>query len=218
MNKILFSAIAALFAGTATAQTMDSLRVEELGEVVVRGVKAHKDAPFAVANIDRKRISEFSTTARELPFLFAQTPGVVAWSENGLGIGTTYMRIRGAGDSRINVTIDGVQLNSPKDQSVFWANMNSYSALLGGVQIQRGVGTSTNGDGAFDGNIALTRCADYTKTSVCRTLGVWSGACILALDTTKAPDSVTSSYVLTVYRWQSIDLDEQNDCPCQLGV
>lgn len=64
----------------------------------------------------------------------------------------------------------------------------------------------------------MTRCADYTKTSVCRTLGVWSGACILALDTTKAPDGVTSSYVPTAYGWQTIDLDEQNDCPCQFGV
>ena len=66
------------------------------------------------------------------------------------------MRIRGAGDSRINVTLDGVPLNSPEDQCVFWANMNSYGSLLGSVQIQRGVGTSTNGDGAFGGTIALS--------------------------------------------------------------
>ena len=65
------------------------------------------------------------------------------------------MRIRGAGDSRINVTLDGVPLNSPEDQCVFWANMNSYGSLLGSVQIQRGVGTSTNGDGAFGGTVAL---------------------------------------------------------------
>ena len=88
--------------------------------------------------------------------LFSQTPGVLAWSENGLGTGTTYMRIRGAGDSRINVTLDGVPLNSPEDQCVFWANMNSYGSLLGSVQIQRGVGTSTNGDGAFGGSVALS--------------------------------------------------------------
>ena len=69
------------------------------------------------------------------------------------------MRLRGAGDSRINVTLNGVALNSPEDQSVFWANMNSYAALLGNVQIQRGVGTSTNGDGAFGGSIVLTTAA-----------------------------------------------------------
>ena len=72
-----------------------------------------------------------------------------------MGTGTTYMRIRGAADSRINVTLDGVPLNSPEDQCVFWANMNSYGSLLGSVQIQRGVGTSTNGDGAFGGTVAL---------------------------------------------------------------
>ena len=156
MNKIIFSALAALMTGTATAHTIDSLRVEELSEVVVKGVKAQKDAPFAMANIKKKSIETFSKTGRELPFLFAQTPSIVAWGENGLGIGTSYMRIRGAGNSRINVTIDGVQLNSPEDECVFWANMSSYASLLGSVQIQRGVGTSTNGDGAFGGNIALT--------------------------------------------------------------
>ena len=134
----------------------DSLRMEELQEVVVRGVKAQKGAPFAVENIKRKELADFSKTGRELPFLFSQTPGVLAWSENGVGTGTTYMRIRGAGDSRINVTLDGVPLNSPEDQCVFWANMNSYASLLGSVQIQRGVGTSTNGDGAFGGTISLS--------------------------------------------------------------
>ncbi len=158
MNKLCIIVGAMLMiSGSAKAENdRDSLRVEQLNEVVVKGVKAAKDAPFAVSNINKQQLQDFSKTARELPFLFAQTPGVVAWSENGIGTGTTYMRIRGSADSRINVTIDGVQLNSPEDECVFWANMNSYSALLGSVQIQRGVGTSTNGDGAFGGSIALT--------------------------------------------------------------
>ena len=134
----------------------DSLKMEALNEVVVKAVKASANAPFAVSKIDRKQLETFSRSGQELPFLFARTPGVTAWSENGLGTGTTYMRIRGAGDSRINVTLDGVSLNSPEDQCVFWANMNSYASLLSNVQIQRGVGTSTNGDGAFGGTIALT--------------------------------------------------------------
>lgn len=134
----------------------DSTKVEQLQEVVVKGVRAQRNAPYAITNINKKALGEFSSTGRELPFLFSQTPGVLAWSENGLGTGTTYMRIRGAGDSRINVTLDGVPLNSPEDQSVFWANMNSYGSLLGSVQIQRGVGTSTNGDGAFGGTVALS--------------------------------------------------------------
>ena len=138
------------------AALYDSTQVEALQEVVVKGVRAQKNAPYAVANIKKQQLSEFSKTGKELPFLFSQTPGVLAWSENGLGTGTTYLRIRGAGDSRINVTLDGVPLNSPEDQCVFWANMNSYGSLLGSVQIQRGVGTSTNGDGAFGGTVALS--------------------------------------------------------------
>ena len=140
----------------AMAQNVDSLRLEELHEVVVKGVRTQADAPYAVAQIKKTELQEFSKTGQELPFLFSQTPGVLAWSENGLGTGTTYMSIRGAGNSRINVTLDGVPLNSPEDQCVFWANMNSYGSLLGSVQIQRGVGSSTNGDGAFGGNISLS--------------------------------------------------------------
>jgi len=145
------------------AALYDSTQVEALQEVVVRGVRAQKNAPFAIANIKKQELNAFSKTGKELPFLFSQTPGVVAWSENGLGTGTTYMRIRGAGDSRINVTLDGVPLNSPEDQCVFWANMNSYGSLLGSVQIQRGVGSSTNGDGAFGGTIALSSATPSQK-------------------------------------------------------
>ena len=148
------------------AALYDSTQVEALQEVVVKGVRAQKNAPYAVANIKKVQLSEFSKTGKELPFLFSQTPGVLAWSENGLGTGTTYMRIRGAGDSRINVTLDGVPLNSPEDQCVFWANMNSYGSLLGSVQIQRGVGTSTNGDGAFGGTVALSSATPLLTPSI----------------------------------------------------
>ena len=157
--KKTFLVAALVSAATMSAQNKaalyDSTQVERLSEVVVNGVRAQKNAPYAISNIKKKELSEHSKTGRELPFLFAQTPGVLAWGENGLGTGTSYMRIRGAADSRINVTLDGVPLNSPEDQCVFWANMNSYGSLLGSVQIQRGVGTSTNGDGAFGGTVAL---------------------------------------------------------------
>ena len=134
----------------------DSLRLEQLNEVVIDGVRAHENEPFAVTNIDRSDLDSYSKNGRELPYLFSRTPGVISWSDNGTGIGTTYLRIRGAADSRINVTLDGVALNSPEDQCVFWANMNSYASLLGSAQIQRGLGTSTVGDGAFGGSVALT--------------------------------------------------------------
>ena len=169
--KRLFSSMAALAIAVVTnaqnkAALYDSTQVEALQEVVVKGVRAQKNAPYAIANIKKEQLNEFSKTGKELPFLFSQTPGVLAWSENGLGTGTTYMRIRGAGDSRINVTLDGVPLNSPEDQCVFWANMNSYGSLLGSVQIQRGIGTSTNGDGAFGGTIALSSATPLQTPSI----------------------------------------------------
>ena len=167
MKRLVLETAALACAVSMNAQNKaalyDSTQVEALQEIVVKGVRAQKNAPFAVANIKKQELNAFSKTGKELPFLFSQTPGVVAWSENGLGTGTTYMRIRGAGDSRINVTIDGVPLNSPEDQCVFWVNMNSYGSILGSVQIQRGVGSSTNGDGAFGGTIALSTATPSQK-------------------------------------------------------
>ena len=144
----------------------DSVLFDELSESMVSAVRAQDNAPFAVAKLQRADLQDFSTSGRELPALLSRTPGILAWSDNGLGTGTSYMRIRGSGDSRINVTIDGVPLNSPEDQCVFWANMNSYSAILGSVQIQRGVGSSTNGDGAFGGTVSLSTKAPALKPEV----------------------------------------------------
>ena len=153
-------AACSLASQAALAQTkLDTTKVQNLNEVVVKAVRASKDAPYAVANIKKAELQQFSRTGQELPFLLSRTPGILAWGENGLGTGTSYMRIRGAAGSRINVTLDGVALNSPEDQTVFWANMNSYATLLGSVQVQRGVGSSTNGDGAFGGSISMATAA-----------------------------------------------------------
>ena len=162
MKKVFFLSLTLMTGLTVKAgnennvSDADSLQLQQLYEVVIDGVRAHENEPFATTDISRQELDSYSKSGRELPFLLARTPGVISWSENGTGIGTTYMRIRGAADSRINVTLDGVALNSPEDQCVFWANMNSYASLLGSVQIQRGLGTSTVGDGAFGGSIALT--------------------------------------------------------------
>ena len=136
MKKVIFlsfslmmMAAAEVMAESATMELdMDSLRLEQLNEVIIEGVRAHENEPFATTNIDRSDLDSYSKSGRELPYLFSRTPGVISWSDNGTGIGTTYMRIRGAADSRINVTLDGVALNSPEDQCVFWANMNSYGS------------------------------------------------------------------------------------------
>ena len=109
----------------ATAQEPDSLLVDNLQEVVVSAVRASKEAPFAVANLSRRELQDFSSSGRELPMLFSRTPGIISWSENGVGTGTTYLRIRGAGGSRINVTLDGVPLNSPNCSAACKSNAAS---------------------------------------------------------------------------------------------
>lgn len=170
MKKIIGVALAA--ACTCPSQAageqnkLDTTRVNNLNEVVVKAVRAPKSSPFAVENINKPELERFATSGRELPMLFARTPGVLAWSENGVGTGTVYMRMRGAAGSRINVTVDGVPLNSPEDQCVFWANMNSYAALMGSAQIQRGIGSSTNGDGAFGGAVSLATAAPSLKPTI----------------------------------------------------
>lgn len=170
MKKFIGVALAAACACPSQAageQTkLDTTRVNNLNEVVVKAVRAPKSSPFAVENIKKTELERFASSGKELPWLFARTPGVLAWSENGVGTGIVYMRMRGAADSRINVTVDGVPLNSPEDQCVFWANMNSYAALMGSAQIQRGVGASTNGDGAFGGSVSLATAAPSLKPTV----------------------------------------------------
>ena len=170
MKKFIGVALAAACACPSQAageQTkLDTTRVNNLNKVVVKAVRAPKSSPFAVENIKKTELERFASSGKELPWLFARTPGVLAWSENGVGTGTVYMRMRGAADSRINVTVDGVPLNSPEDQCVFWANMNSYAALMGSAQIQRGIGASTNGDGAFGGSVSLATAAPSLKPTV----------------------------------------------------
>ena len=97
--KRLFSSMAALAIAVVTnaqnkAALYDSTQVEALQEVVVKGVRAQKNAPYAIANIKKEQLNEFSKTGKELPFLFSQTPGVMAWSENGLGTGTARRPMR----------------------------------------------------------------------------------------------------------------------------
>ena len=165
LTVMLLPASVAANAFVAEGDSVTTLNDQQIEEVVVQGVRVQKNAPFAVANIKKAELREFAQSGQELPFLLSKTPGVMAWGDNGVGTGTSFLRIRGAGDSRINVTIDGVPLNSPEDQQVFWANMNGYAHMLGSLQVQRGVGTSTNGDGAFGGTLSLGMKAPSEKAT-----------------------------------------------------
>lgn len=133
----------------------DSAMVIDLGEVIIASTRVAADAPMTASLIGPETLQDAQTGTSELPFLMRLTPSAVAVSDNGTGIGTSYLRIRGTGGERINFTMDGVPLNNPEDQCVFWANMNSYSASVRSIQIQRGAGTSTNGSGAFGASVSM---------------------------------------------------------------
>lgn len=110
--------------------------------------------PFT-ANTVRKEELEEQNMGQDIPWLLRFTPGLVASSDAGTGIGYTGMRIRGSDPTRINVTINGVPLNDSESQGVFWVNMPDFAASVDQIQIQRGVGTSTNGAGAFGATVNL---------------------------------------------------------------
>ena len=100
MKKVFFLSLTLMTGLTAKASVenlvsdTDSLRLEQLNEVVIDGVRAHENEPFAVTNINRSDLDSYSKSGRELPYLFARTPGVISWSDNGTGIGTTYSTFR----------------------------------------------------------------------------------------------------------------------------
>lgn len=123
-------------------------------EVVVRALRANENTGTTYENIDREEV-ERSAVGRELPYLFQMTPSVVVTSDAGQGIGHTSMRIRGSDATRINATINGIPYNDAESQGTFWVNMPDFMSSVESVQIQRGVGTSTNGGGAFGASLNI---------------------------------------------------------------
>src|SRR5690606_2320550 len=91
----------------------------------------------------------------DLPMLLDQTPSVVTTSDAGAGVGYTGMRIRGSDQTRINVTVNGIPLNDAESQGVFWVNMPDFASSTNNIQIQRGVGSSTNGGSSFGATVNL---------------------------------------------------------------
>ncbi|MDA9312585.1 TonB-dependent receptor [Vicingaceae bacterium] len=123
-------------------------------EVLVSSTRVAGNAPATKTNVSKEAIAK-NNLGQDLPYLLQQTPSVVTSSDGGTGLGYTAIRIRGSDASRTNVTINGVPLNDPESHGVFWVNMPDFASSLNSVQIQRGVGTSTNGAGAFGATINL---------------------------------------------------------------
>ena len=128
-------------------------------EVVVSAYRAGQKSPIAHTNISGDEIRE-SSVNNDLPFLLQLAPSVVAVSESGLGFGNTSFRIRGSDPTRINITVNGVPLNDSEGQGVYWANMPDFANSVNEAQIQRGVGTSTNGSAAFGATVNFRSGSD----------------------------------------------------------
>ena len=125
-----------------------------MGEAAVAATAARATTPIAHSNVSAASMSKLNI-GQDLPYMLRFSPSMVVTSDAGTGIGYTGMRIRGSDASRINVTINGIPLNDAESQGVFWVNLPDFGSSVDNVQIQRGVGTSTNGSGAFGGSVKL---------------------------------------------------------------
>src|SRR4030095_9896331 len=126
-----------------------------LEPVEVRAIRAGENTPFTKTNISRKEIEKLNL-GQDLPFILNQTPSVVVNSDAGNGVGYTGIRIRGSDASRINVTLNGVPFNDAESQGTFFVDLPDFSSSVGSIQVQRGVGTSSNGAGAFGASVNIS--------------------------------------------------------------
>lgn len=143
---------------TITSDTIINIVLDQTSvitdDVVISATRAGSRAPLAYSNVDKLALDKLGT-ASDMPYLLTLTPSFVETSEAGNGVGYTGMRIRGTDASRINVTIDGIPLNDPESQQVFWVDLPDLASSVDNIQVQRGAGTSTNGAGAFGASINI---------------------------------------------------------------
>lgn len=139
---------------SAQSQKADSLKTIDLQEVSVISTRIGARSPFAHTDVSKEQIAE-QNTGKDLPFLLSTTPSVTLSSDAGNGIGYTSLRVRGVAPSRINITSNGIPLNDAESSEVYWVNMPDFASSAESVQIQRGVGTSTNGAGAFGATVNI---------------------------------------------------------------
>ena len=157
------SASTASEAENAAENSSDSTVVELRG-VEVTANRAGKKTPVAFTNISQKEISAVND-GRDVPSILEMTPSIVANSDAGAGVGYSGIRVRGSDASRINITANGVPINDSESHNVYWVNMPDLASSLRDIQIQRGVGTSTNGAGAFGASINMLTDAPSTERS-----------------------------------------------------
>lgn len=171
INFLGFKSIERLITNTSNSDLKFQLTQDafSISEVQVASVQLNKKTPMAFTEMSEEELEKLNF-GQDLPYLLRMQPSVVTTSDAGAGIGYTGLRIRGSDATRINVTINGIPLNDSEGQGVFWVNMPDFGSSVNSVQIQRGIGTSSNGAAAFGGtvNLQTTRPdkSSYFKTSL----------------------------------------------------
>ncbi|MGO4904660.1 TonB-dependent receptor [Flavobacterium sp. W20_MBD1_R3] len=156
-NKLsvrLFSIFFSLFSFLSFSQVKDTTKVNQLDEVLVSAVRVTIKTPVSFSNLDKKEI-KFRNLGQDIPILMNYLPSVVTTSDAGNGVGYTGIRVRGSDATRVNVTINGIPYNDSESQGTFWVNMPDFASSLESLQLQRGVGTSTNGAAAFGASLNM---------------------------------------------------------------
>jgi iron complex outermembrane receptor protein len=129
-----------------------------LEEVLVSAVRVNTDVPVTFSNVSKKEIAK-RNLGQDIPILLNYMPSVVSSSDAGAGVGYTYMSVRGSNGERINVTVNGIPYNDPESHGTFWVNLGDFASSTENLQLQRGVGTSTNGSGAFGASLNILTAA-----------------------------------------------------------
>ncbi len=139
---------------TTQAADIDTLKSVALQNVEVVSIRATRKTPVAFTNMSKEQLKAVNH-GKDIPFLLSLTPSITMTSDAGNGIGYTSLRVRGTDPSRINITANGVPMNDAESSTVFWVNMGDFASSVQSMQIQRGVGTSTNGAGAFGATLNM---------------------------------------------------------------
>lgn len=148
---ILFSFLYSL---SSISQEQDSTKVNKLDDVLVSAVRVTTKTPVSFSNLDKKDI-KYRNLGQDIPILMNYLPSVVTTSDAGNGFGYTGIRVRGSDATRVNVTINGIPYNDAESQGTFWVNMPDFASSVESLQLQRGVGTSTNGSSAFGASLNM---------------------------------------------------------------
>lgn len=164
MKKQASLIVAGLACSTAVQAQQDTMRTKELNPVEVVALRASAKAPFAVTNLSKEEISK-GNDGRDVINLLDQTPSVLINSDAGNGLGYTDIRVRGTDGQRINVTINGIPVNDAESQGSFMVNIPDLISSASSIQVQRGVGSSTNGSGAFGGTVNISNMDQQNEAS-----------------------------------------------------